>query len=64
MLMRFTVENNHNDAPDKLNYILQYIQLKSYYNNNKKNNEKEKDHAEAAKYLLRHVWNGLLESLR
>ena len=62
--MRNVVESNYNDAHEKLHYILQYIQLKSYYTNNKMAKKKDKSIAISAKFLLRHIWNGLLESLR
>ena len=62
--MGHTVENNYNDAHERIYYILQYIQLKSYYTNNKKNNDKEKNISHSAKFLLRQIWNALFENLR
>lgn len=62
--MKYVVESSYIDAHEKLYYILQYIQLKSYYTNNKTANMKDKNIAISAKFLLRHIWNGLLESLR
>jgi len=64
ILMRYTVDSNFTDASEKLYYILQYLQLKSYYTNNKKSSDKEREIALAAKYLLRHIWTSFLESLR
>lgn len=63
VLMKFTIENNSTYATEKIYYILQYIQLKSTtLDKLSKNNEKEI--SQASKFLIRHIWSNMLESLR